>query len=331
MTWRRALRKIDLQIPKQLAEDFPPRWLFRRQVVKWTGDPTLRKQLPLLYRALGIYCGLYFKVMPQSSYLPLGGVLLKALSMTQSLLPDDGYRRIEVEDVQICLDLTDPRFLKVVNELKSNWGTSVLEHFLQEGDTFIDVGANQGAYSVVASELVGTTGRVIAFEPQKRLARAVERSLRNSPANYEVHQVALGDSNEEVKLIIPNAYSGTAGLFSDFSGASDHHSDEVYLRRFDDYMCGADFSGEVFVKLDIEGAEYKFLRGASEILSNETPCILMEINPSALKAGNTSFEYLRSLLDDLGYKSYIDIRDISKKHSIDNLSFKTQRDIVVIS
>ena len=330
MTWRRALKKIDLPIPKQLVGYFPPRWLFRRQVVKWTGDPALRRQLPLLYRALGIYCSLYFKIMPQSSYLPLGSVLVKALSVIQSLLPDDGYRRIEVGDVQICLDMTDSRFLKVVNELKSDWNTSVLEHFLQEGDTFIDVGANQGGYSVIAGELVGTAGQVIAFEPQKRLARAVKRSLRNSPANYEVHQIALGDVNEEVELIIPDAYSGRAGLFSDFSGASNHHSNKVYLRRFDDYMHGVDFTGKVFIKLDIEGSEYKFLRGASKIIRHKTPYILMEVNPVALRASDTSFEDLKSLLSNIGYKNYIYVEDTSKKYPIDSLSFKNQRNIVVV-
>jgi FkbM family methyltransferase len=265
MTWRRALKKIDLPFPNQLVGYFPPRWLFRRQVVKWTGDPALRRQLPLLYRALGIYCSLYFKIMPQSSYLPLGSVLVKALSVIQSLLPDDGYRRIEVGDVQICLDMTDSRFLKVVNELKSDWNTSV-----------------------------------------------------------------LGDVNEEVELIIPDAYSGKAGLFSDFSGASDHHSDKVYLRRFDDYMHGVDFAGKVFIKLDIEGSEYKFLRGASKIIRHKTPYILMEINPVSLKASNASFEDLRSLLSDVGYKNYVCVEDMSKKYPIDSLSFKNQRNIVVV-
>src|SRR3954468_546190 len=54
---------------------------------------------------------------------------------------------------------------------------AALKSLLQRGDTFIDVGANEGYFSVVAARLVGPTGRVIAIEPQSRLARVLERNF----------------------------------------------------------------------------------------------------------------------------------------------------------
>jgi len=63
----------------------------------------------------------------------------------------------------------------------------VVKSCLPPGGIFIDLGANEGYFSVIGSKLVGMAGRVLAFEPQSRLQPVINRnSTLNSCDNVEV-------------------------------------------------------------------------------------------------------------------------------------------------
>ena len=67
------------------------------------------------------------------------------------------------------------------------------EAFLREGDLVLDVGANIGYFSLLASQAVGTTGTVVAVEPVPSIVTALKTNLAmNSAANVVVHAVAAG-------------------------------------------------------------------------------------------------------------------------------------------
>lgn len=216
------------------------------------------------YRLFGVFCGAFFKLRPSADYLVGGRYLLRFTSTLNNLWAKNGYAMMVIDKYTACIDLTDPRFLLVINELRRHTDTTILPLFLEKGDTFVDVGANQGAFSIIASDLVGKTGRVVSIEPQARLAKAVELSLARSPVSqYEVHQVAVGDNNGEISLIVPLSYTGSADLYKDFSGANGYSETTVSIRRFDDLVDWKNFPEKTLIKLDIEGAEYPFFKGAS--------------------------------------------------------------------
>jgi hypothetical protein len=54
---------------------------------------------------------------------------------------------------------------------------AVLRSYLRPGDVFIDMGANEGYFSVLASSLVGPHGTVIAVEPQSRLQGVIQTNI----------------------------------------------------------------------------------------------------------------------------------------------------------
>lgn len=303
---------------KRFRQGLPPRWLFKRSIVEWTAqDRALMRQLPFSYRIFGMYCGFYFQVLPSAAHLLGGRYVLRFIATLQRR---NGYATITIGNYTVCLDLTDPRFLLVVNELRRQTDTNLLSQFLKGGDTFVDVGANQGAYSIVAGALVGSRGHVVAIEPQPRLAKAIGRSLAASPVTrFVIHQVAVGRTNGEITLIVPLSYSGSAGLYRDFSGANGYREIVVPLRRFDDLVDWKNFSGDIFVKLDIEGAESDFLEGAAEMIADLQPTLLIEINPHTLKASNTKIEQLRNQLQALGYRAYFELHDLSETRPVEDL------------
>jgi FkbM family methyltransferase len=313
------LRATIANIPgaRLLYETFresPGSWLYRRPTVDWLSDPALTCQLPRLYRFFGRYCDTQ-RGDPVGAEILLRGII--ALSKRSAV--DDQIRPLKIGAMTAFLDLQDPRFLRIPTELAGV--PRVLRQFLRPGDTFIDVGANHGTFSIVASWLVGIEGLVIAIEPQPRLAGLVRRSLEQGPARFEVHQIACGDRSHEVDFYIPRATSGSAGCFDAYSATSRHSTIKVAMRRMDDVVDWRRLPGKIFIKLDVEGSELAFLYGASKMIRATAPTLMIEINPPAMRAADTSKSDLVNALVNLGY-----VRFVTPKNLEDRRPFPDQSD-----
>jgi FkbM family methyltransferase len=223
------------------------------------------------------------------------------------------YSQLRVGPYTMFVDLNDPRMLHIPNEVAEGYpDTSILKRFLTPGDTFVDVGANHGSFSIVASQAVGPKGFVVAIEPQKRLAALIEKSLAaNAPCRYQVHRVACGDRTDEVDFYVPIGSSGGAGVFREFSALPRHRKFSVSMRRFDDAVDWNNFPGQVFVKVDVEGSEMNFLRGAGEMIRARKPRMMLEINPASRAASGEKRNAMVAYLQELGYAHFFEVRPFS--------------------
>jgi FkbM family methyltransferase len=134
-----------------------------------------------------------------------------------------------------------------------------LLHFLQPGDLFLDIGANVGSYTILASKVCGAHS--IAFEPDPESVRALRRNLALNAVEdlVRVEQTALGANRGEVLF--------TVGLdtMNRVTTADDQNSQVVTVRRLDD-IPGVDSA--VLAKLDVEGFEDEVMDGGMSILSS---------------------------------------------------------------
>lgn len=81
----------------------------------------------------------------------------------------------------------------------------VIQSELKEGQTFIDVGANIGVHTLTASYAAGSTGRVVAYEPQSDLLDSLRNDLAsNSLSNVTLVGAALGEHQTRLKLYVPH-------------------------------------------------------------------------------------------------------------------------------
>ena len=172
---------------------------------------------------------------------------------------------------------------------------------LAPGDVFVDGGANIGLFTLAAAAQVGTTGKVIAFEP----AREVRLRLTQNVALNRLIQVE----------VVPFALSSAAGEATfrtfDIAGAGLNHLgpsngesgnvEAVTLTTLDAAVGATDRRRLKLLKLDLEGAEHAALRGASEILRDVHPDIIIEIEESHLKRLGSSVPEIASLLTAHGY------------------------------
>ena len=89
-----------------------------------------------------------------------------------------------------------------------------LEGILKPGDTFLDLGANEGFFSILGSKIVGPSGKVIAIEPQTRLQSVLVKNIAENKAfNVNVYQRVISDSQGIATLTLsPDMNTGSSGL-----------------------------------------------------------------------------------------------------------------------
>ncbi len=165
---------------------------------------------------------------------------------------------------------------------------------LQPGMTFVDVGASFGFYTVLAAGVVGPKGRVIAFEPgpQNRSLLLLNIAAHDFQ-NVSFFPVALSDENG----VLLYYTSGGNGAISPFAGeVSDLGSGElVAATRLDELL---EHEARIDVmKIDVEGAEGRVIRGGSEVLRRHRPVLFLEFSPPSLHAtsGQSGREFLENL------------------------------------
>lgn len=193
--------------------------------------------------------------------------------------------------------------------------TLVLMRILQDGDGFVDVGANAGFFTVIAARLVGAGGVVHAFEPEaSNFQRLKQNVALNGLANVELHEVAVGDQNVETELYINSDNDGGHALWNPGAHSFNQRSrDRVILQKTSmvtlDAVLGsfADAGPMVkAIKIDAEGYEQHVLSGALETLRyHRIPFILAEMNRFALHQAGADELSFRKILHHLGYAAYL--------------------------
>ena len=184
-----------------------------------------------------------------------------------------------------------------------------LDRVLKPGMVFIDVGANDGYYTLFAARRVGPTGLVVAAEPSSRERAHLQRNLgRNGLDNVTVVPAAIGAASGLADLHLAHgvhAGHNTLGAFAhdDVVRAS---LERVAIEPLDSVVSRLGLARVDFVKIDVEGAEARVVAGATDVLEKMRPILLLEVNDKALRAqGNCADTLLETLRDRFGYRVFV--------------------------
>lgn len=148
---------------------------------------------------------------------------------------------------------------------------------LRPGDVFVDAGANIGFYTIVAAQLVGPSGRVIAFEMMPPTLERLQRHIAmNDAGNVSAMGLALADRDGEVLIATsaPDKF-GQASIVAKAADGVRYLRYEVATTTLDTAL--ADVGDIALIKMDLEGAEYLALCGATAVLQR-TRAVLFETN-----------------------------------------------------
>lgn len=205
--------------------------------------------------------------------------------------------------------------------------SAFLEHRLAPGDTFVDVGANSGWFSVMGATLIGPTGRVVAIEPSPVLAERLRANLERTGLSNARVLVAAVTSEPCMVGVLPGPAEHT-GL----TRVSKQRSPRVVQvpgNSLPALLSDDEIATARVVKIDVEGAEYDVVRGlAGDLERFPDACeFVVEVGP----ARATYTDDLRDLLATFtraGYRPYrlpnfYDVRSYAMTSPTDTLPLIT--------
>lgn len=183
--------------------------------------------------------------------------------------------------------------------------------YVKKGSTVLDIGANIGAHTLFLSKIVDDTGKVISFEPIKKIYEQLRKSIAiNDFKNITLNNFALEDKEFETKINIVGENMGGSSIYKDKSIDFDFIAEENIRVKILDNL---DLPKINFIKMDVEGYEWNVIKGAKKLLERDRPNIIFEYNPltydKELEGDSIKIlEYLKSL----NYKLF-DINDINNE------------------
>jgi FkbM family methyltransferase len=204
-------------------------------------------------------------------------------------------------DAAVFADLNTPTGLGLLRYGFHDPVAWAVHQLVGPGDCFIDAGANIGLMTLVAASRVGPSGRVISCEPAPGTAERLRRNVRANAFDWvSVEQAAVGEADGRAELV---EFEPAAGLHSfapaDLSGGRTISVDVVLL---DDLARMLPVPPGV-VKLDVEGAECKALRGARELLAAGQTSFVVEVEPGHLQRQGATVRELREAF--AGYAAHV--------------------------
>lgn len=145
---------------------------------------------------------------------------------------------------------------------------------LRPGSVFYDVGANIGYYCLIASSIVGRSGKVLAFEPGDLNVGLLRRNISQPGAeNIALHPIALGRTDGT--MTFDNRGAMSARLVGEGETAVNPVS--VPVRSIDSLVAEGHPAPDV-IKIDVEGGEGDVLEGAAETLKRRRPVVICEMH-----------------------------------------------------
>ena len=175
-----------------------------------------------------------------------------------------------------------------------------LRRYLRSEDSFLDIGANVGVYSLLAASKI-ETGTIYSFEALPKNYDRLQENIRlNKFKSIESYSTAI--SNTEGSILLDLA-EGDSMPFINLNASSDK-SIIVPTNTLDNVLKGRALENLTLAKIDIEGAELLAFKGAISLLEKQLPYVwILELNNTINHFGHTEDDVV-SLLHNFGYELY---------------------------
>ncbi|NQV44724.1 MAG: FkbM family methyltransferase [Rhodospirillales bacterium] len=176
---------------------------------------------------------------------------------------------------------------------------SYLEKWVTPDSIVIDVGANAGFFTVQFAKWLGPQGAVIAIEPEANNVTRLQKAIKkqNCEDRVTIIQAVAAEKAGMLRLCINPDHPGDHRIGD--SGIA------IPAVTLDELVKEQESTKISFIKIDVQGAEIRVLRGAREILERHAPAMFVEVDPTALAAQGGSLEQLEDILSQAKYTMFI--------------------------
>ena len=223
-------------------------------------------------------------------------------------LKPSGLTKIKIHDFMILIEADEigmaPQLLE--KGVYEPFETLQVNSILKSGDVFVNIGANFGYYTLLASKLVGQTGKVYAFEPEpKNLFLLKNNVTQNNLKNVEVSDFAVSNQDGlQLDLYTDQKNIGNPSLsLRNIPNLMGHV--RVQTITLDSYFKDSGLPEINLIQMDTQGSEGNIIDGAAELIQKYHPVIIMEFWPYGLKNLGTEASSLLKKMSAFGYSRMV--------------------------
>ncbi len=203
------------------------------------------------------------QTVPELIYTSLPAFLKRPVNaLLYSFIPE----YIKIGTVEIALNKKDPVVcgaltLGVYEKCESR----LIQEKLKPGMIVVDLGANVGLYTALAASIVGSSGKVYAFEPDAENFGYLEKTVaRNGFTNVTCLRSAVSDHNGTGNLFHSDENLGDHRIYDSRDGRA---SNTIALTTLDYFAETKKISKIDFIKMDIQGAEGWAMKGMEQVIA----------------------------------------------------------------
>ncbi len=203
--------------------------------------------------------------------------------------------------------------------------TQLVKEIIKKDQIVIDVGANIGYFTTLFSKLVGTTGKVYAFEPAPINFEILQRNiLLNNLKNTLIYQAAASNVSDTQDLYLSTWNFGDNRLFGKPRDERDLEREKI---KVDTIRLDETIQDKInLIKIDVQGFEWQVIDGAKKLIDDNNDIkIIFEFTPQLLKLNGVKPEDLLYRLLEMNFNIYdigagnnlinYDIANICKRYS----------------
>jgi FkbM family methyltransferase len=196
--------------------------------------------------------------------------------------------------------------------------TTWIARQLHEGDTFVDVGANIGYYTLLASRIVGPTGNVIAIEASPRIHSSLKRNIAlNDAVNVRDINIAVTDAEGEVDLY--DGPIGNSGHTSVVEQDGLRRGVTVQSKPLPAILTEKELCSSRLFKIDVEGAEWLVVDGLRDALSRTKwdAEFVIELSPERLATLGRKAADVLTMFREAGFHAYSIVNEYSSSWDLE--------------
>lgn len=229
--------------------------------------------------------------------------------------------------------IVDELYFEIPEKLKKIYthfeplSTKVVVQYLQAGDTFLDIGANFGYFSLLAAHTVGPSGRVIAVEASPDVLPYLKRNLA-AFTNIELIHAAVGNRKGTTEFFLTDDFVNSGVSQSPFLNSARKIS--VAMNTIDNLLAarGKGNDAAQFIKCDVQGDEMAVLEGARKSIEKAKRLnLIIEWAPAWMQKAGYNPAELPGFLKSLGFAELVVVDDyLQQTMTIEAMEDEFQKD-----
>jgi FkbM family methyltransferase len=213
---------------------------------------------------------------------------------------DDNNEIINCEGFKMCTLKNDTCISDCLRsgKLFERFLLAFIQQFIPKDKNILDIGANIGIWSIVYSKYINNECKIYSFEPQSEIFKCLENNkIINNCDNIITFNVGL--SNENI-INYMNASYDTKQNFGAFRIVNDNEESSKLLKVECKIGDELQLNNIGFIKIDVEGFEYKVLQGLEKTILENKPVLFIEIHKADINNKLTLAK-----IYEFGYKKVI--------------------------